>query len=189
MQCSESQSTAAFHFPPFADIMLFPGIGTLIGLLICKFGLDRVYMSLREANDGIGQPEYRLPMAVIGTFMLPPATALYGWCAANTFPLALFLVSIVCLYISILLIILSLMAYVVDAAPLYAASAMTGVVVLRCLAATGLPLSMTPLVESLGYGWGFSSLAGLDLVLVLVPLLAQRHGHRWRRRSKYTRAL
>lgn len=156
--------------------------------MICNLGLDKVYIKLRTANNGISLPEHRLPMTIVGALTLPPALALYGWCAEYKLPLTLFLISVICIYFSLLLVILPLIAYVVDASGLYSASALTGFITLRCLAAAFLPLSMTPIVEHLGYGWGFTALASFSLVLALVPVLIQRHGPRWRKHSKYTQA-
>lgn len=132
-------------------------------------------------------PEHRLPMAIVGALSLPPAVALYGWCAEYRLPLTLFLASVIFIRFSLLLVILPLMAYVVDASGLHSASALTGVIVLRCLASAFLPLLMASGVEQFGYGRGFLVLASLNLLLALVPIAIQRYGGAWRKHSKYTR--
>ena len=89
--------------------------------------------------------------------------------------------------LSILLTIVPLQAYIVDACGLFSASAMTGVIVTRCLAGTFLPLTTAPLAELLGYGWGFTCLGALSLVLAIIPVLILRYGEKWRQQSAFTK--
>lgn len=158
----------------------------MFSVLFCKLALDRVYVRLRDANHGLGLPEHRLPMCIIGALTLPPALALYGWCAHFRLPLALFIAAVICMRFSILLVLIPLMAYVVDACAIYSASALTGVIVLRCLSGAFVPLAMAPTVDALGYGWAFTALALVCLTLALVPLAVQRYGQTWRRSSPFT---
>ncbi|KFY17539.1 hypothetical protein V492_00598 [Pseudogymnoascus sp. VKM F-4246] len=153
------------------SVFLANGLGTLIGVIICKFNLDRIYTKLSAANKGVGLPEYRLPLSIIGVFTLPPAVALYGWCAEFQLPLALFILSVVWIRVSMTLALLPLMPYVVDACGLYSASALTGVVVTRCLAGAFLPLATAVMIERLGYGWGFTMLAMLTMTVGLIPIV------------------
>jgi hypothetical protein len=96
-------------------------------------------------------------------------------------------ISVGMLGLTLILAFLPLMAYVVDAFGLYSASAMTGVIVTRCLMGTFLPLTAAPLVDHLGYGWGFMVLSGVSLCLAPIPVLVMWFGLRWRQRSKYTK--
>lgn len=163
------------------------GLGTLIGVTICNLCLDRIYFKLRDANRGVGLPEHRLPLAMVGILTLPPAVALYGSCAQYRLPLVLLIASVVWIRASMMLAYLPLMAYVVDACVLYSASALTGVVVMRCLAGAFLPLVVALLAEHLGYVRAFGMLGALTLALGLIPVLIFKHGARWRQRCEYTR--
>lgn len=82
---------------------------------------------------------------------------------------------------------LPLMAYVVDAFGMYSASAMTAVIVTRCLMGTFLPLATEPLIEGLGYGGAFTCLGVFTLGLAPIPILIMKWGWRWRQRSAYTK--
>lgn len=144
-------------------------------------------MRLRDANGGIGRPEFRLPLAVAGAVLLPAATCTYGWTAELALPFPFVLITTALIGFSLLLAYLPLVSYVVDAFGLFAASAMTGMIVLRCLMSTFLPLAVSPLVETFGYGWGFTILCVASLLLVPVPLMIMRFGHRWRQLSVFTR--
>lgn len=83
-----------------------------------------------------------------------------------------------------LLVMIPLSAYVVDACGVYSASAMTGVIVMRCLMGTFLPLGEAPLIETFGYGWGMTMFGLLSLCLAPIPVLVMRYGEKWRRGSE-----
>jgi len=123
---------------------------------------------------------------IIGGFTLPFAVILYGWIPQAGLPLPLMVACLVFFGNALMLGFLPLMAYVVDAFGLYSASAMTAVIVTRCLMGTFMPLTTAPLVGWLGYGWGFTALGAASLCVAPIPVLVFRYGVRWRRRSKYT---
>jgi MFS family permease len=162
------------------------GLGSFTALFLCKLWLDRIYVKLRSANGGVGLPEHRLPMSIAAAFLLPVALAMYGWCAELILPLPLLLVAVVLIRLFIVMAYVPLMAYVVDACGIYSASAFTAVTVIRCLAGAFLPLGTAELIQDLGYGWGFTVLSVLSLVLALVPVLLMRYGSRWRQSCQYT---
>lgn len=142
---------------------------------------------MRDTHKGVGHPEFRLPIAIIGAFTLPLAVAAYGWSAELRLPLVCLLFSTCFMGVALMLAMIPVMAYVVDAFGLYSASAMTGVIVMRCLMGTFLPLTTAPLVEMFGWGWGFMVLAGFSLLLAPISVLMLRYGAYWRRFSKYSR--
>lgn len=155
--------------------------------MICNLFLDRIYIKLRNKHKGVGQPEYRLPLIIIGSILFPFAVALYGWSTELHLHVYVLLLSVVLLGCFLLLSFLPLMAYVVDAFGIYSASSVTAVIVTRCLMGTFLPLAMKPLVERLGYGWGFTVCAGISTVMIPIPVAVYRYGHKWRQLSKYSR--
>lgn len=163
------------------------GVGSFCSVFLCGFGLDRIYIRLRGSDDANGKPEYRLPLCIFGAFALPFSITAYGWIAEYRLPAPLLLACVSLLGFTLLSIMIPLSAYVVDACGLYSASAMTGVIVTRCLAGTFLPLGVAPLVEKLGYGWGFTCLGVLSLSLAIFPVLILKYGSRWRQYSEFTK--
>ena len=155
--------------------------------MICNLYLDRIYIHFRDLNNGIGQPEHRLPLAVVGVLLLPVTVLLYGVITQLRLPLAFMLGNVCLMGFAFALGFLPLLAYVVDATGLYSASAMTGVIVTRCLMGTFLPLTTGPLIENFGYGWGYTILASICLAVVPIPSLLLRYGQHWRQSSEYTR--
>lgn len=154
---------------------------------MCNQAIDRIYIHLRAQNNGVGQPEHRLPLVIVGGVGLPLSVMLYGWSAELQLPLYMVLLSVVLLGATLMFALLPLFAYVVDAFGVYSASALTALIVLRCLAGTFLPLTTTPLVDSLGYGWGFTVLGLGSLLLAPVPVVVMRYGAVWREKSEYSR--
>jgi MFS family permease len=119
--------------------------------------------------------------------LLPFSVTAYGWIAEYQLSVVLLLASVALQGFSLLLTVIPLSAYVVDACGMYSASAMTGVIVTRCLVGTFLPLVAGPLADHLGYGWGFSCLGALSLCLAIIPILILRYGEKWRQRSEFTK--
>lgn len=178
-----------YHLTPTKTGLCFIAfsVGSYAAVLLCNRNLDPIYIRLRDSNGGTDRPEFRLPLVILGAASMPLILAFYGWCVTLELSLPVFLVALGLLGGSMLLAYLPLMAYVVDALGLYSASGMTAVIVTRCLMGTFLPLTTGPLVNALGYGWGFSALGGLILAAAPIPLLIYRYGHLWRMGSKYTR--
>lgn len=163
------------------------GIGSALSVVLCNQTLDRIYIKLRDSHKGVGQPEYRLPLVIVGGFTLPLVAVWYGWSAQLHVPILVLLLSVAIMGVTLMLGFLPLYAYVVDAFGLYAASAMTAVIVTRCLAGTFLPLAAAPLVDRFGYGIGLSILGAASFLLAPIPVLVLRYGSKWRQGSKYTR--
>ncbi|KAL1840389.1 hypothetical protein VTJ49DRAFT_515 [Mycothermus thermophilus] len=161
--------------------------GSVLSVCICNRFLDRIYRRMTFLHKGVGRPEFRLPLSVVGGFLMPLAVATYGWAAQLRLSLLILLFSVCAIGAAMMLALIPVMAYVVDAFGLYAASAMTGVIVTRCLMSTFLPLTTVPLIGMFGYGWAFTVFAVGSLLLAPIPLVMLRYGERWRRFSRYTR--
>ncbi|KAH6675383.1 major facilitator superfamily transporter [Plectosphaerella plurivora] len=163
-------------------------IGSFCSVIVCNRLLDKIFIQLRGDSKANGKPEYRLPLAIIGAFTMPIAVFAYGWTAELALPVPLLLLSVAFLGFTLMLATVPLSAYVVDACGLYSASAMTGIIVTRCLMGTFLPLATGPLKENFGYGWGFTVLAALSLALAPIPAFVMKYGEAWRQSSEYTKA-
>ena len=124
---------------------------------------------------------------MIGASTLPIVVALYGWVTQLHLPVMLLLAAVALMGFTILLGIVPIMAYVVDAYGLYSASALTAVLITRCLMGTFLPLATAHLTDAIGYGLGFTILAVICLVTAPIPLLVMLYGNKWRQRSEYTK--
>ena len=124
---------------------------------------------------------------IVGAGLFPVVILFYGWTAQLTLPWPFMLLAVILLGFTLMLTILPMMSYVVDAFTLYSASSLTAVLISRCLMGTFLPLIMVPLDASIGYGLGFTVLAGVYAALAPITLLIWKYGGRWRQWSKYTK--
>ena len=97
------------------------------------------------------------------------------------------LLAVVLLGFAVILCIVPMMTYITDIFGLYSASALTAVLITRCLMGTFLPLAVAPLTNDIGYGFGFLVMAAACLLLAPVPALVMRYGTRWRQWSAYTK--
>lgn len=58
------------------------GVGSLLGLAFTGIVSDRLLNYLaKKYNDGKPKPEYRLPLMLIGSVLIPIGLFLYGWSA------------------------------------------------------------------------------------------------------------
>ncbi|KAK7959725.1 major facilitator superfamily transporter [Apiospora aurea] len=161
--------------------------GSIVGTLVCNALLDRIYIKLRDANSGIGMPEHRLPIIIVGAFALPITFTLYGWAAELRLPLWVVLTSSAVFGFAMNFAFMPVFTFVVDAFGLYSASAITAMIVTRCVAATFLPLAAVPLMKRLGAGFGCTVLGAVGLAFAPIPVLIFFYGPAWRQHSKYTK--
>lgn len=163
-------------------------IGSILAIVVCNTFVDKIYtsMRLRYAGEKI-YPEGRLPLIVVGAFCLPLTVAFYGVVPQLRWSVWLLLLSVVITGFFEVLCMVPMLTYITDAFGLYSASALTAVLMTRCLMGTFLPLATAPLTESFGYGYGLLILAGICLALAAVPLVVLLYGARWRQHSNYTK--
>lgn len=176
------------YLQPFVGSALtFVGIGATGGIVLCNLFLDSIYLKLGKSSGGAARPEHRLPFMIGGATFLPAVVLLYGWVPHAYWPVGLLLLAVAAFGFSIIMTWVPLASYIVDAFGLYSASALTMVLISRCLGGTLLPLAIPPLVDALGLGYGFLVLAAICLVMVSFPVVIMRYGSRWRQSSAYTR--
>jgi multidrug resistance protein len=162
------------------------GVGFFLGTQICAPCQDRIYRSLKARNNGVGKPEFRVPLMIPGAILVPVGLFIYGWSAqAHTHWIvpdigaAIFsagtIVGFQCVQ-----------TYIVDSYTRYAASAVGAATVLRSLAGFGFPLFAPYMYAKLHYGWGNSLLAFIAIGLgIPAPFLLWFYGEKLRKRSTF----
>lgn len=169
----------------FAAANVSTGAGSMSGILVCNLFVDRIYNKLEKKRNRFF-PEGRLPIPIFAAFLLVPTIALYGWAPEVHMHVAVLMVAVVLVGVCVVLGIVPMMTYVTDAFGMYSASALTAVLIARCLAGTFLPLAVAPLTDAVGDGWSFTIMAGVCLLLAPVPLLVFKFGANWRQKSWYS---
>ena len=126
---------------------------------------DRIYKRLKEGHAGLrsaerntGFPEYRIPLMVPASLLVPVGLVWYGWSAQHHLHWVMPNVGAGLLAMGTTMSFQCIQAYIVDAYALYAASAIAAATVLRSLAGFAFPLFASSLYDRLGWGWGNSLL-------------------------------
>ena len=162
------------------------GVGFFFGTQVCAPINDRIYRRLKRKNNDIGRPEFRIPLMIPGSFLVPIGLFIYGWTAQmNTHWIgpnigaALFAAGVIIGFQCI-------QTYLVDSYTRFAASAIAAATVLRSLAGFGFPLFAPSMYGALSYGWGNSVLGFIAIGLgVPAPFLLWFFGKKLRERSPF----
>ncbi|QKX53492.1 uncharacterized protein TRUGW13939_00571 [Talaromyces rugulosus] len=129
-------------------------LGMMTGFLLSQITLG-VFSDLyanqqaRRRADTKLKPEDRLPPLILGAVLLP---AMYSY--------------------------IPVQIYVVDVYPLHTASATGAMSIIRSAISAVVPLGADPLYARLGYGWGYTLLAGLALPFIAFGVILVRWGER-----------
>ncbi len=155
-------------------------IGYSISLAIFALLSDSTVVRMTRANNGVFEPEMRLPHCVYFAMLIPISFFWYGWAADQAVHWIVPVIGIIPFATGIIGVWIPTQAYLIDAFPEYAASALAAFSVLRCTVAAFLPLAGPKMYETLHVGWGTSLLGFIAVALIPVPLLIYRYG-KWMR--------
>lgn len=163
------------------------GVGFIIGTQSTARLQDTVYKRLKtRSSKGVGQPEYRLPLLLPASILVPAGLFWYGWSAQAKLHWIMPNVGIALFGMGMKIGTQCAQSYAVDAYTLYAASAGAAGTFLRSLCGFSFPLFAPYMYTTMGYGWGNSMLACIALILGgLPPLLLWKYGPYLRARSTY----
>jgi MFS family permease len=157
------------------------GVGNVSGWAVITATSDRGVVKRTRANNGVFEPEMRLPLSIYFSFFLPVTFFWYGW---STYYRTHWIVPVLGLFpfsFGVIGIFLPLMTYLVDSFPVYAASAIAANTVFRSLVGMLLPLAGPSMYQNLGLGWGNSLLGFICVLMIPVPLLLVKYGGRLRK--------
>ncbi|ETI19259.1 hypothetical protein G647_09091 [Cladophialophora carrionii CBS 160.54] len=169
-------------------------LGLMIGMILAILSdpiWHKNYMRLldkHEANTGErkSEPEYRLPPSVFGGWF---AVVGLFWFAWTIYPGIHPIVPIIgsgFFGFGIILVFTGVFTFLVEAYPLYAASALSANSFARSSFAGAFPLFGVQMYNKLGFHWATSFLAFLCLVMAPFPYLFFIYGERLRRKSRFS---
>jgi len=162
------------------------GLGFFLGTTLCATVNDRIYQKLKIKNNGVGRAEFRMPMMIPGTLLVPIGLFWYGWSAQAQVRWIMPDIGALIFSFGTIICFQCIQTYIVDAYSRYAASAMAAIMVMRSLAGFGFPLFAPYMYRALGDGWGNSLLGFLSIGLGTPAALALWFfGQRLRERSKF----
>jgi len=159
-------------------------VGMISGILSDPFWA-RIHTRLIQRNNGISEPEFRLASGVLGGLLVPIGLFWFSWTTYKTIHWIVPIIASVLFGAGTLLVFSAVFTFLVDAYPLYAASALAANSFVRSSFAAGFPLFSNVLYEQLGYQWAGSLLAFLTVAMAPVMVGFMVWGKRIRGRSRF----
>ncbi|KAF2403326.1 MFS general substrate transporter [Trichodelitschia bisporula] len=151
-------------------------IGMLVALAVIMCTSDAAAMRLTRANGGKFEPEFRMPHSFYYATLLPVSLLWYGWTAEKGVHWISPIIGMSLFGAGMLGLFMASQLYLVDAYPLYAASAAATVRTALSIIGAFLPLAGPPLYSALGVGKGNTVLAGISVAMLPIPILLYRYG-------------
>ncbi|KIW35053.1 uncharacterized protein PV07_01779 [Cladophialophora immunda] len=186
MQSIYSEPPYNFSSEQIGLLYLGPGLGFLTSVRFLVPRIDTVFNRLTEKHDGKALPEYRLPLANVGSILIPASLFWFAWTVQFRVH---WLASIAATYfygVGQVVVFNAVQNYYIDSFSTYAASAIAGGSVFRSLVGGVVPLFAPLLFEKLGYGWGISCFGFLAVLIAPSPLLFYYFGGRVREKFQIT---
>ncbi|KAL2810350.1 efflux pump antibiotic resistance protein [Aspergillus granulosus] len=169
-------------------------VGTIIGALLDPFWrwnlqrLIRNYRSETGADFDEFLPEFRLPPAILGSPMITIGLFWFGWSSYPDLHWIMPIIGSGFFGLGVFLAFQGILTFLVDAYPLYAASALAANAFLRSVFAAAFPLFGVQMYNSLGYQWATSLLAFLTVAMLPFPYIFFKFGPRIRAKSRFADA-
>ncbi|KAK3117020.1 hypothetical protein LTR53_002041 [Teratosphaeriaceae sp. CCFEE 6253] len=161
-------------------------IGYFVGAQATGRFNDWLYRRLKRKNNGVGRPEFRVPVMMLCGVLLPIGLFWYGWSAAARVHWIMPDIGAALLAAATITGYYAIQTYIIDSYTKYAASAVAAISFLRSLAGFGFPLFAPAMYNALGYGWGNSLLAFVALVIgIPAPIMFWKYGAALRAKSQY----
>ncbi|OAX84057.1 hypothetical protein ACJ72_01561 [Emergomyces africanus] len=162
------------------------GVGFFVGSQTCARLNDHIYRILKGRNEGLGKPEFRTPLLLVGAILIPSGLFIYGWTAQYRTHWIFPNIGTCILSAGMIVGFQCQQAYIVDAYSRYAASGIAAATMLRSLAGFGFPLFAPYMYTKLDMGWGNSLLAFIGIMLGgPAPFLLWKYGEQLRKASPY----
>ncbi|QDS74474.1 hypothetical protein FKW77_006707 [Venturia effusa] len=166
-------------------------LGIFVGALVIVppfFWWLHTYLEPKFNENEECQPELRLPAACVGGFFIPICLFWFGWSARASVHWMVPIVGSGFFSIGTFLLFNSVLNYLPDAYPEYAASVLAGNDLFRSSFGAGFPLFASAMYKRLGVGWASSLLAFLSIAFIPIPFVLYKYGATLRKNySKHAR--
>ncbi|KAL7955510.1 major facilitator superfamily domain-containing protein [Trichoderma compactum] len=168
------------------------GVGMVLGMLTDPvwFRIRARLMAKLEQETGVpggSEPEFRLPSAIVGSVLVPIGIFMFGWTTYSSVPWIVPIIGSAIFGLGNLLVFTSVFTFLVDAYPMYAASALAANAFVRCSFAAVFPLFGTQMYNKLGFQWASSLLAFLTVAMMPFPYLFFKYGKKIRSKSRFAK--
>ena len=147
------------------------------------------YIQEPQFNDqGDIKPEKRLPPAFVGAFCIPICMFWFGWTSREDVHWIVPIIGSSFFCSGAFLLFNSVLNYLGDAYPKYAATVLAGNDFMRSSFGAGFPLFATAMYNKLGVGWASSLLGFLSVLFIPIPFVLYAYGERIRRGEQKSKA-
>ncbi|KAF2472292.1 MFS general substrate transporter [Lindgomyces ingoldianus] len=158
------------------------GLGFFLGIIFVAKTSDATIIRLTKKNNGVYEPEMRLPTCVFFGFLIPISFFWYGWATDKQAHWIVPIIGLLPFGFGMMGIFAPIQTYLIDSFPQYAASAVAGMTAIRCLFGAVLPLGAPSMYDKLGLGWGNSLLGFIAVAMIPAPALIYKYGGYVRKR-------
>lgn len=165
-------------------------VGILVGAIVVipPFFLYLYFVQEPQFNEnGEIKPEKRLPPAFVGEFCIPICLFWFGWTARPSVHWIVPIIGSGWFSVGAFLLFNSVLNYIGDAYPEYAASVFAGNDFMRSSFGAGFPLFAAAMYNNLGVAWASSTLGFLSIAFIPIPFVLYIYGERIRKASKRAR--
>ncbi|KAF2146716.1 uncharacterized protein K452DRAFT_355178 [Aplosporella prunicola CBS 121167] len=169
-----------FNTEQIGLLYLSPGLGYLFAVRLLVPKIDVIYKKLKARNNGVGKPEFRLPLANIGSVFIPVSLFWFAWTVQAHTHWVASTISTFFYGIGQVMITNPVQNYYIDTFEQYAASAIAAGAVFRSVVGGIVPLFAPALFKEVGYGWGISTFALISCALAPAPILFYWYGEKIR---------
>ncbi|KAK5192446.1 GTPase-activating protein [Exophiala xenobiotica] len=165
-----------------AFLGIFVGVFVVLGPFVWY---QKKYIEPKFNDKGELQPEWRLPPSFVGAFAIPICLFWFGFSSRADVHWIVPIIGSGWFSIGSFLLFNSVLNYLSDAYPQYAASVLAGNDLFRSSFGAGFPLFATAMYEDLGVDWASSTLGFISIAFIPIPFLLFKYGEQLRRRSKF----
>ena len=162
-------------------VYLGPGLGFLVSVWFLVPRIDTVFNMLTKKHGEVEKPEYRLPLANIGSVLIPLSLFAFAWTIEYHVHWFASIAATFSYGIGQVVIFNSVQNYYIDAFERYAASAIAAGALFRSVGGV-VPLLTPLLLDKYGMGWGMSIFGFVGLALAPSPVLFYYFGEGLRER-------
>jgi hypothetical protein len=166
---------------PFLAIV----VGMLLAVAYTIIDNNIRYIKTESRHGGAAPPESRLPPCILASIAIPIGLFWFAWTNSPSIHFMACTAAGVPFGFGLVLIVLGILNYLIDAYTFYAASVLAANSVLRSLFGAAFPLFTSYTYEALGIHWASSIPAFLALACAPFPFLFYKYGAAIRARCKY----
>lgn len=160
-------------------------IGQGLAMVASLFTWLPLHQKLVKKNNGIVEPEFRLPQMCFGSVVLPLGLFMFAWTIYSQIPWIVVIIASGVFGVGCYYTFNGILSYTVEAYRTYAASSMAANVFVRCTIAGGFPLFGRQMLEKLDYHWAMTLLGFLATLMMPSSFLFWKYGKVLRGHSKY----